>query len=714
MGTLEATGGVIAKELTATIRLKCTRCGGVLETGEQEVTCPECESRWPALGGIPRFYQEADYYWGEIDRHNATALLADAKKGSWKDAVRRLVPRESLQAHYLDLQRASWLALLSLKPDAVALDIGCGYGAITHSLALAVRHVCAIEAVPERIEFTQERLRQEGITNVTLLQSSATALPFFERSFDLIVVNGILEWIGEWDLTRPPRDAQLAFLSSLQRLLKDDGALVSGVENRFGLNAFRGLLDHSGKRYTSLVPRRIATIMLRHAKVRGRYSFYTPNSKREYRTYTYSRHGYGKLFKEAGFGRVSFYLAKPGYNRPHHLIPFGSRALLRDYYSTRADWNPGSSRRLLALGKAQVLTGNFYASLAADFIIIALKSERLRNKADFWLRAVLSKSASAERGRFSAEDELCRSVSTHCYGQKSVVRFWNRNVGMINAVEKFGFGSHDVLEDLSSEFKNLGVIWTALAQRPHLSVTVPKPIDYLRDGKNAYLVESRAQGMQMSHIVAERLRSRRFKELRADFSNLLKAYAELTSVLQQLSGIAPIDPMWRRLPDDIGTLSQSVNRLRYFSPANFPPKPSCIQHGDFAVANIFFNQKTGQFEVIDWADVATGLPPLYDIFSLIVLAGVSAYTRNGGADLSWQTVCETSFSEIFIERGELNSVFADLLAEACERFELSPSVIPSLLIEFLLIREQYELARYEGVPAQQYSNMLRAYLQIFD
>jgi len=61
-----------------------------------------------------------------------------------------------------------------------------------------------VEAVTERIDFTRERLRQERVNNVRLMQASAADLPLADNSFDLVVVNGVLEWVGEWDLTVDP------------------------------------------------------------------------------------------------------------------------------------------------------------------------------------------------------------------------------------------------------------------------------------------------------------------------------------------------------------------------------------------------------------------------------------------------------------------------------------------------------------------------------
>src|SRR6266550_662608 len=71
-------------------------------------------------------------------------------------------------------------------------NIGSGYGAVTHSLSRSVRDVYFVEAMPERIEFTQERLRHEDLTNVRLIQASATALPLVENGFGVVVTNSVL------------------------------------------------------------------------------------------------------------------------------------------------------------------------------------------------------------------------------------------------------------------------------------------------------------------------------------------------------------------------------------------------------------------------------------------------------------------------------------------------------------------------------------------
>src|SRR6266849_6589034 len=215
-------------------------CDGQLKLVDASVLCPSCKRSWPIESGIPRFFR-AEPYWGEISQQDARSLLRKVEQTGWKAAVEeRFRSQPEMLVSLLDWQRISWLPLLGLTENTVALDVGSGYGAITHSLSQFVGEVYSVEAVTERIEFTRIRLKQEGIENVHLIQGTALELPFSENSFDLIVVNGVLEWVGEWRTEIDPRSVQVDFLKRVARLLKADGVVVIGIENRIGQDMLRG------------------------------------------------------------------------------------------------------------------------------------------------------------------------------------------------------------------------------------------------------------------------------------------------------------------------------------------------------------------------------------------------------------------------------------------------------------------------------------------
>jgi SAM-dependent methyltransferase len=339
---------------------------------EVQVCCPTCLGQWENRDGIPRFYNP-DYYWGEVPQKEASLLLSQARTLGWREAVQqRFQYNPPLVYSILQWQsRASWLPLLGLNDRAVALDIGSGYGSITHALAKAAKEVYSVEAIPERIDFSSIRFRQEGLSNVRLIQASATDLPLQDNAFDLVVVNGILEWIGEWDLSVPPQEVQLRFLRKIHDMLKPGGILLLGIENRIGYNNFRGARDHSGLPYTSLLPRWLATIVLRRS--RQPHHRTQLNAKREYRTYTYSELGYRRILGKSGLRELTFHAADPGYNQPLSLVPLDRNALAAHTLRKISEPTHGSRPRWPRLAKFYLSRLGFLRPFVPEFVIFARK-----------------------------------------------------------------------------------------------------------------------------------------------------------------------------------------------------------------------------------------------------------------------------------------------------------------------------------------------------
>lgn len=350
----------------------CPRCGAHLKVDRDQVCCPTCVCQWEIRDGIPRFYNPG-YYWGEVPREEASSLLSEARTLGWRQAVQERFQHDPAVVYSI-LQwqsRASWLPLLGLNDNAIALDIGSGYGSITQALANAAQEVYSVEAIPERIEFTSIRLKQEGLSNVRLIQASATDLPLQDNVFDLVVVNGILEWVGEWDLSVPPQEVQLKFLRKIHHMLKPGGILLLGIENRIGYNNFRGNLDHSGLPYTSVLPRWLATLVLRRS--RRTHHRTQLNAKREYRTYTYSELGYRRILHKSGFGDLTFYAADPGYNQPLSLIPVQRNALAAHTLRRISEPTQGSRPRWPRLAKFYLSRLGFLRPFVPEFVILARK-----------------------------------------------------------------------------------------------------------------------------------------------------------------------------------------------------------------------------------------------------------------------------------------------------------------------------------------------------
>jgi len=272
------------------------------------------------VDGIPCFC-DPEYYWGEIPKQEMQRANRLARERGWQAAVEEVVREKMLRNYICDKRRADFQYLWDLPADSSILDVGAGWGAIATALAHNFSHVVAAEGVLERCRFIDVRAKQANLP-VEVICADFLGLPFGSEQFDAIVLNGVLEWCAmaaEGD----PRECQLRFLRSIRNFLKSAGVLYVGIENRIGWDMLKGAADHSGLSYTSLLPRKLASLRCR---VNGRQ--YRSSANVDYRTYTYSLRGYRELFREAGYGDMRSFHAWNGYNEPNLLLPLENSAAL--------------------------------------------------------------------------------------------------------------------------------------------------------------------------------------------------------------------------------------------------------------------------------------------------------------------------------------------------------------------------------------------------
>ncbi len=252
-------------------------------------------------------------YWGKISETEFEDALKIIDSEGWDTFANKFKNRLDFTT---EENRADWRFFIPLNRDSVALDAGAGLGRISIPLARVVKKVVACDLSVARMRFLKKLAEAKGLNNIETIIADIFNLPFQEESFDLIVMNGLLEWVGRTDLYQDPREAQIACLKICKKLLKKGGFLYVGIENRFALAYLRGI-DHSGLRFTSYLPRWLA----------NKYTQFRVGHK--YDTYTYNIYGYRKLFGEAGFDNPNFQLVYPGYNQPRIIIPYNDLNLLK-------------------------------------------------------------------------------------------------------------------------------------------------------------------------------------------------------------------------------------------------------------------------------------------------------------------------------------------------------------------------------------------------
>lgn len=310
-----------------------------------------------------------NYYWGEIDQASMRRVIVEALKVGWKTAVENeLRPHHG---HLLDMifatDRADWLALLPLNAKRF-LDVGSGWAQVPWILAgNPQREVTSLEVIPERVAFQNIRKQQDGKSNITVLEGDLNTVDLPREHFDVISMIGVLEWLGNKVSEKSPRDIQLEGLTRACASLKTGGTLVIGIENRVGFNNFLGARDHSGLPFTSLLPRKLAGLVVNLLSGAYRASSKPPG----YRTYTYTARGYSKLMRQAGFSEVEVLVAHPHYAHPRYIISRNNRLIWSMF---RSNVHSKTSRqKLYALIFLALAKLGLAATLPPHFIIFARK-----------------------------------------------------------------------------------------------------------------------------------------------------------------------------------------------------------------------------------------------------------------------------------------------------------------------------------------------------
>lgn len=335
-------------------------------------------------------------YWGNLPREQMADIVDHAERHGFEDACRHVIP-EYVQAHLKTPGRDDGRFFLPIGPTARVLDLGCMWGALTLSLARYAGQVVGIDQTREVLELAAIRGRDQNLNNLIFLGGEATRLPVDDKQFDVVILNGVLEWIGLEDpyvceihwgkkqaitdsASRSPRELQVACLKEVFRVLKPGGTLYLAIENRYSFMYFAGRPDdHSGLRFNSLMPRAVAD---RYSRMR---------LGQPYRAYTYSRAGLAALLSEAGLRHVGTHTGMNSYAEPLAIFPL-TTPMLRYYYDNHwVDRFPPFRHRFFRLIYLLLLASGLARITPHAFILTARRPGTTDADADLTLESLLGK-----------------------------------------------------------------------------------------------------------------------------------------------------------------------------------------------------------------------------------------------------------------------------------------------------------------------------------
>ncbi len=143
--------------------------------------------------------------------------------------------------YHLSSLRENILNWYPFKKGSTILEVGSGCGALTGLLCDRAKAVVSVELTERRALINYER--HKSLDNLKIMVGNLEDMCFEER-FDYAIINGVLEYSGEFMKGRNPH---VCFLQAISSFLKDNGIILLAIENRLGLKYFSGAReDHLG------------------------------------------------------------------------------------------------------------------------------------------------------------------------------------------------------------------------------------------------------------------------------------------------------------------------------------------------------------------------------------------------------------------------------------------------------------------------------------
>jgi SAM-dependent methyltransferase len=293
---------------------------------------------YPVHAGIPQFlrFGAAESEQGRIRLAHLNEL---ARSDGWEAALRAVYHDEPGMLQYvMQPERASFIHLLPLTPQADVLEIGPGLGQFTPLFARRVRSVSALEVVSGQAAFVALRCAQQGLANVRVAAGGDDCrLPYPDASFDLVVLNLVFEWCASRCPEEREVDVQRRLLGEMFRVLRPGGSLYLATKNRFAIKYLIGKGDeHShGMRFGSALPRALWRSLLRrkgHARPGGML---------------HSHDGLKAMIEGMGFARVRSFWATPEMRYPKDYVPTDAASIREARRRRGFVQGEGRSARLL-------------------------------------------------------------------------------------------------------------------------------------------------------------------------------------------------------------------------------------------------------------------------------------------------------------------------------------------------------------------------------
>lgn len=364
----------------------CPNCLERMNSNLESLICSRCKTNNDETKSQKNIDVILNDKYDLISKADICSLLHEIDSYGYDKGLKRFLKNNpKLQNTLLDSKRADAIYHGVGQETKYCLEIGNGLGTITETLSHLYANVFGLEIVNEYTEFQKYRFKHSNILNVTLLQSDGINLPFKDNLFDLIVCNNGFQWLKKVYQQNICREMQISLLLELKRVLSNNGCIVLGFKNKFGLSVTNGNLDRQELPYKISIPHIVRLVGSKMRKEKNLYSIDT-NLKGSLNSQTqYTLRGYQHLLTSQGFITGSHWVF-PSHEQPFYTAKIQNihsiKAWCKFIKSTYPKFYSVRLRYKIVIGLVDILpsklTSFIVRELAPSYIFLCFKSQNIR------------------------------------------------------------------------------------------------------------------------------------------------------------------------------------------------------------------------------------------------------------------------------------------------------------------------------------------------
>ncbi len=241
--------------------------------------------------------------------------------------------------------------------ELTALDVGCRYGAFSFNLAKDLKSVIGIDVDIKIVKETKRKA--EKFENLEIKEGSILKTEFDDNQFDLIILEGVLEWVGCSNPYDSQINCQIQAIRECFRILKPTGILYIGIENK--IYPYHWFIDpHGYTPFTAILPKFISMPLYQRLK----NEYYGQNVK--------SYWGYQKILRKI-FNNCQILVPLPTYKYLFNVSSFNGKELRFKIKEVLKIKSIKKSHKMMM--KLLQITSHFRLSrmFTKDFVIICKK-----------------------------------------------------------------------------------------------------------------------------------------------------------------------------------------------------------------------------------------------------------------------------------------------------------------------------------------------------